>query len=37
MIDLHRFLFQCDMYWIFRLKTLVPNGLNTEIDYSVFF
>lgn len=35
-IDLHKLLLQQEMFWIFRLKTLVPKGLNVEIDYSEF-
>lgn len=35
-IDLHRFLLQCETYWIFRLNTLAPNGMKIGIDYSVF-
>lgn len=35
-MDFHRVLLQREFFWIFRLKSLIPNGLNQEMD-SVFF
>lgn len=34
--DLLRILLQRETYWIFKLKSLAPGGLNQEMDYSVF-
>lgn len=34
--DLYRYLLQCETYWILKLNILFPNGLNQEIDYSIF-
>lgn len=34
--DLHKLLLQCEMFWISKLKTLMSNGLNQEVDYGVF-
>lgn len=34
--DHYRELLRRESYWIFRLKSLTPNGLNLEIDYSIF-
>lgn len=35
-INVHRILPQRESYWIFRLGTLVPHGLNIELDLSAF-
>lgn len=36
--DLHQTLLQHESFWIFKLKSLIPHGLNQEIDFSgVFF
>lgn len=32
----HRRLLQREFFWITRLKTLTPLGLNQEVDYSMF-
>lgn len=34
--DLYWVLLQCESFWIFKLKSLIPRGLNQEIDFSVF-
>lgn len=33
---LYRILLQCEIYWIFRVYTLAPEGLNNDIAYLVF-
>lgn len=35
-IDHQKLLLQREVYWIYRLNTLYPNGLNSETDFSVF-
>lgn len=34
--DMYKILLQREVYWILRLNTLFPSGLNQSIDYSVF-
>lgn len=34
--DLYRLLLQQETFWISKLNTVMPNGLNLEVDYSVF-
>lgn len=35
-IDIQKLLLQRESLWIFRLGSLTPNGLNSELDLSSF-
>lgn len=34
--DVLKLLAQQEMFWIFRLRTLHPHGLNIHLDYTVY-
>lgn len=34
--DIYRKLLKKEMYWIYKLKSYLPYGLNTVLDYSMY-
>lgn len=34
--DLYKCLLQRETFWVSKLNTMMPNGLNQEVDYGIF-